>query len=352
MPGLLMSPAKTGTDNAIRISSRERKRLMETSVTHSNHQDLELVAKDTTPIGDEFKDHWARLAREGDLRASIKLAACYEIAGELDNGLAVITEFLKRDDLSDELRAEGLLREAVLREDSPAAAWKVINKASLEVRSDLRWKLHNQRGRILKEMKQYDSAIIEYTATAYYAELAGSIQSVGIAHNNLASIYRIKGMYTEAHEAVDRAIELLRGNEYLAHALDQKALNNIAEKKYQSANHFALEALCKTSQDHRRWRADFLCTCALAEAGLGRAAGAATSIENALDICDYLSDENLRLKVTLSARTVYEMLYQSTYDAAITLALKTTDGKLRQAAKKLGMAHPSLLKAMKKHSLK
>ena len=309
------------------------------------------VAKDTTPVGDAYKDYWAQRAREGDLRAPIKLAACYEMAGEVDNGLAIITDFLTRADLPTEIRSEALLRKAVLQVDSPIVAWKTIEGANLEVQLDLRWKLHNQRGRILKELKKYDAAIIEYTATAYYANEEGCLQATAIAHNNLASIYRVKQMYAEAHRSVDVAIDLLGTDEYLPLAYDQKALIYLDEHRYKDAHDCLLRAM-RAMADQRRWRAEILCTLAKAEAGLEKPIEATRAIEKAFEIAEYLDDAHLRLLVLRAGKIVYGMLYDSADEAGVRLAMQLSGGKLRQAAKKLEIAHSSLLKSMKKYSIR
>lgn len=310
-----------------------------------------LVSKDTTPVGEAYKDYWAARARDGDLRASIKLAACYEMSGELENGLVVINELLKNKELPVDIKSEALLRKAVLEVDFPVSAWKTISGASLEVEPELRWRLHNQRGRILSSQKKYDSAIIEYTAAAFYGDLAGAPETVGHAHNNLAAIYRKIGLYAEAHESVDKAVALWKDYEYLPHALDSKAVIHIAEKQFSPARELAVEALRITTRHHRRWRAEFLGTLAKAEAGLANFTESARAIEKAFDICDYLEDESLRLEVLLAEKAALEMMYGAAYKSAIRLALDLTGGNLRQAAKKLDIAHPVLLKAIRTHSI-
>lgn len=325
---------------------------METSTTREDKPRYAgVVAKDTTRVGEAYKDYWAQRAREGDLQAPIKLAACYEMAGEVDNGLAIITDFLTRDDLPTEIQSEALLRKAVLQVDSPLIAWKTIGTASLEVEPELRWKLHNQRGRILKELKKFDSAIIEYTATAYYANEARSPQAAAIAHNNLASIYRIKKMYVEAHESVDRAISLLGTDEYLPHAYDQKALIYLDQKRYEDAYDCSVKAM-RGTEDRHRWRVELLCTLAKAHAGLQEPTGAVSALQEAREISTYLDDQHLRLILLRASKVVYGMLYDGADEASVKLATRLSGGKLRQAAKKLGMAHSSLLKSMKKYSIR
>jgi tetratricopeptide (TPR) repeat protein len=349
LPGLSTSPAITGRVRVRTIREMENKRLMQASVSGKNQGSI-ADTKVSMPVGEEYKDYWARLARDGDLWACNKLARCYERTGELKDGLVVVEDLLARENLPGDLKVEALLTKAVLQKDSPTVAWKTIAQASIEVEPELRSRLHNQRGRILSDLKKFDRAIIEYTATAYYAELAGSPEMVGLANNNLASIYRRKKLFSEAHEAVDRAIDLWRDYDYLPQAIDQKALIHIDEKEYGKARALVLRALSYTAETHR-WTAEFLCTLSKSEAGLSAFAESLMAIERALKICDFLGDENLRLRVAVARKESCELMYQASDRYAVRLAMTLTDGKLRQAAKKLGINHNALRKAVSKHSI-
>jgi tetratricopeptide (TPR) repeat protein len=351
LPGLSTSPANAGIDKAPTIRQREMNRLMETSVNYENHGSItDYDTMVSMSLGEGSKDYWAELARKGDRRAAIKLACCYEMTGEMAEGLIVINELLDTEDLTLDLKAEALLRKAVLQKDSPSVAWKTINLAPMEVRSELRGKLHNQRARILSDLKKYDDAILEYTAAGYYFELADSPELVGLTHNNLASIYRKKKRFDDAHESVDRCIHLWRQYSYLPCAFDQKALIYIEQKEYAEAEGLALSALTGT-RDHHRWRAEFLCTLSKAQAGLGKFMESLRSIQRALEVSDYLADRNLRLVIFASRKISFEIMYQVSDQSATQLALTLAEGNFVQAAKKLGINHSAFIKSFKKHNL-
>lgn len=352
-PGLSVSPAHTGDESTDTNTTKERKVFMGASATICNQSSIqELVAVATAPVGEEYKDYWAKRAREGDLWAYNKLARCYERTGEFKEGRDIIDALLLENDVPFELRIEALLTKAVLQKDSPESAWKTINGASLEVYPHLRGRLHNQRGRIQSDRKKTDAAIMEFTGAAYYFELAEDNALLGHAYNNVASMYRKSHMFSEAHESVDKAIDVWREDVHLAHALDTKALIYIDEKNYRQAREYAASALLGTTEDRRRWRAEFLGTLAKAEAGLSMYAESVSTTAEALGICDYLDDEDLKVRILLAQKAAFEIMYETAYGTAVRLALNLAGGNLRQAAKKIDIAHPSLLKVIKKHSLK
>lgn len=306
----------------------------------------------SAPVGEQHKDRWARLFRQGDLEAGVYLSECYEAAGESAEALIVINEVLQHE-LGPELEARALLRKAAQQTDLGicGAAWKTINLARLDDVSPIaRGKVHNQRGRILKELKKTDRAIIEYTAAAYYFELARSPELVGLASNNLASIYRKKKRYADAHESANKAIAVWANNEYLPHALDQKALVYIDEKRYREGYDLATKAV-SLAGDHNRWKAEFLATLSSAQAGQGAFIDSMRSIDRALEICDYLNDANLRLSILVARKKSCEIMYQVSDKSSVKLALSLSGGGFRQAAKRLGMNHSAVTKAIKKHSL-
>lgn len=308
------------------------------------------ITYDTTvsaPFGESAKDRWSERFREGDPEAGIKLACCYEMTGETSEGLDIIEEVLKFD-LDPELRAKALLRKAVLQMDLPGLAWSTIKKAPLDVSAEVRGKIHNQRGRILKELRRFDNAILEYTAAAVYFEEAGAAELMGHAYNNLASVYRLKARFEDAHESVDRAIALWQHYEYLPHALDQKALIYIDQKEYNKAFRLSSQSLVGL-EDRHRWRAEFMATRAKAQAGLDRFLDSHLSIESALEVCDYLNDENLRLEILSAQKTACDIIHQHAVKECLALALKLTGGSERQAANKLKINRSALRKSRTAH---
>lgn len=300
-------------------------------------------------IGEQWKDYWSKRAREGELDAYIKWAACCEATGETSEGLIVINELLKRP-LDVEQRSDALLRKAVLQMDTPKAAWATIIKASLGVPDALRGRLHNQRGRILKELRKYDPASMEYTAAVYYWEMHGDPELVGHGHNNFAGLYRVWERYQDAHESVDRAIEAWHSNVYLAQAFDQKALIYIDEGNYTASRRLACEALSRVD-DRLGWRAEFLLTLSKCLAGLGEFTQSFQEIDRALEIADYLNDKHLQLKAFIARKNILCALAHTADYETTRLALELSAGNGRQAAHKLGVFHNAVIVSAKKHNL-
>lgn len=302
-------------------------------------------------IGEKGKDYYSALAQAGDLEAWLRWAECCEATGEKAEGLIVLNELLKQP-LGPEMRFRAIYRKAVLQMDHPKIAWKTLSKANVDGLADeWRGRWHIQRGRIKKELRQYDPAIEEYTAARYYWELHGDPQLTGHADNNLSSIYRIKEMYNEAHESVDRAIQAWLDYVYLPQALDQKALIYTDEGNYAAAKVLTIRALCSVS-DRLGWKAEFLCTLAKCLAGLGEDLESLKALQQAHEISEYLNDKELRLQI-FKARKDSLAIAANCADRSLTeLALELSAGNARQAAQKIGVFHAALLYSAKKHALR
>lgn len=323
---------------------------MEASKSIRNPSSITHPDTSVSTLGEGGKDYWTRRAHGGDLRAWIKLACCYEMAGETAEGLVVINNFLSMPDLPVELRSEGLLRKAVLQTDASdyRRAWETISQASLEVSEQLKGKLHNQRGRILGCLQRFDEAILEHTAASVYFESIGSSDLLAHTSNNLAGIYRRLNHFEDAHLWVDKAIRVWGDYEYLPHALDHKALIYLDEKKYKQAMQFALRAVASAG-DHHKWAVEFRITLARAQAGNKEFSAALETFRAAIDGAVYLNDENLRLKVFIARKAVYELIYHDSVEAAFRLAMKLSAGSARRAAKLLGVNHSVVTNQIKKH---
>lgn len=295
------------------------------------------------------KDYWSERARNGEAEAYLEWAKCCEKSGEMAEGLIVINEMLRLP-LEPLLHAQAILRKAVLQKDHPKLAWSTIIKADLDLPDNWRAQLHNQRGRIKKELREYDKAVEEYDAAVYYWGLHGDLELVGHAYNNLAGVYRKWERYEDAHESVDRAIRLWWNYEYLPHALDQKALIFVDEEEYAAALPLVLQAE-RGAGDRRRWRAEFLCTLSKVRAGLGEFIESLLNLERALEIADYLQDENLRLIILVARKGAVEIMREVADRHVTVLALHLSGGKIRQAAQKVDRRHAALTKSVKKHKL-
>jgi len=303
----------------------------------------------TTRIGADYIDFWAELAREtGDPEAYYNWAHCYEKSGEFSEGLIVIREMLKLP-LPNEWQVKGIFLKAIFEKDTPNTAWATIQKCNMDVSPVLRGKIHSQRGRIQKDRRKYDEAILEYTAAAIYWE--GNDHLIGHTWNNLAGLYIKKGQYDDAHQAVDKAIALWSDYEYLPHAHDQKALILIEEKRYAEALVYSRKSFAGIENKHR-WRAEFFCTLALALAGTDQYSQALIEIENSFKVYDYLGDSKPKIKAFAARKKMFEVMHERSDIRGIEYALEISRGELRKAARHLDVNHSALLGAMKRRAIK
>lgn len=84
-------------------------------------------------------------------------------------------------------------------------------------------RFYNQSALALKDLGEYDRAILQFDRAIYCFEMSGEDELRGMVYNNLARTYSFSGNYTRAHESVDAAIKLATKREYLAQWSDQKA---------------------------------------------------------------------------------------------------------------------------------
>lgn len=105
----------------------------------------------------------------------------------------------------------------------------------------------NQRALALKDLGEYDRAILEFDRAAICFQESGETELQGMVHNNIARVYSLSGNYERAHESVDKAIGLAKDPRYLIQWRDQKANVFCDEGKLNEAEaqlNTALELLC------------------------------------------------------------------------------------------------------------
>lgn len=125
-----------------------------------------------------------------------------------------------------------------LRAHDPQAALDWLNQSEHLVESvsiTRQGRFHNQRALALKDLGEYDRAILEFDRAAYCFQESGETELQGMVHNNIARAYSLSGNYERAHESVDRAIGLATDRKYLIQWSDQKAICFIDEGKLDEA---------------------------------------------------------------------------------------------------------------------
>lgn len=151
--------------------------------------------------------------------AEIELAYCYWRQGAFDNARAMLQKALATPfQLSDEVRALGVLRSAIVEESTNRFhdALSILKEgASLFDTLDdvaLKGKFHNECGFVLSNLfgaeqrKEYlDQALIEFSAAGFYFEQAKLSRQQACVENNLGFLYGTLRSFGEAHEHLDRA---------------------------------------------------------------------------------------------------------------------------------------------------
>lgn len=181
-----------------------------------------------------------------------------------------------------------------------------------------------------------DAALIDYEAARYWAEDANHDLTLASIRNNLAKMYSEAGRFDEAIAESDGAIETaerLDDNVCLGIFYDQRAQVLIDKKQYSEALNFSDKAMRLLAGHPSETEARE--THGKALIGLGSCY---------LETSDPL--ESLR-----SRRAAAKIIESSPDDKAICLALERTGGRVRQAAKLLGMQHSALIKIAQQKGL-
>jgi CheY-like chemotaxis protein/tetratricopeptide (TPR) repeat protein len=186
-----------------------------------------------------------------------ELGMCYFRLGAYDDARVVLDEAAKgaRDD---ELKAKVLIRRTFVevwtgRYHDGLAILKEAQPFFEGVDDALKGRWHGQLALIYRRLAvaelradYADSAIIEFTAAIYHLERAGHERYCAVALNNLAFLFYTLGRYPEAHENLDRAIEILKrlnDDGLLAQVNETRARVFLAEKKYREADRAIIESI-------------------------------------------------------------------------------------------------------------
>jgi tetratricopeptide (TPR) repeat protein len=315
---------------------------------------------------EEAKDLLSAAARDlgGVLRdkAQVHLAITYSWTGEFSEGLALVEDVLSRK-LIDEVRFQALLAKATLQISTPrntlatlATAKKYFDVIDSFDVVDLRLRgaWHNQRGRALKELKDYDKASIEYAGAAIFFEQAGIRSGTAMAFNNQAGVYLKWGKLDEALEAVKKAIAIyteLR-DPMLPHSQDQMAQILIAMGRTKEAKQ-VIDGVIQAveTSDKKELLLEALLTRAKVLVRLGSPVEAFIEIDRAEELGEYLARPDLRLTTAKTKKEVAATFATQAHIEMVQLALQQSNGAVRNAASRLGISHATLIPFIKNHSL-
>lgn len=180
--------------------------------------------------------------------AKYELGICYWREGACEEARIILREAL--EGAEDELRVKILIRRTIVESSAGRYhdAWKILREAQplFENAPDaIKGKWHGELGLVLQRLaltekrEDYaDRAIIEFTAAIYHYQVAGNERYCGINLNNLAMLLYPTGRYQEAHEALDKAEEILeRFNDHgiTAQVRETMARVLVAEQRYEEA---------------------------------------------------------------------------------------------------------------------
>lgn len=191
--------------------------------------------------------------------AQYELGICYWRVGAFDEARVVLdTAAGGVVDQDAELRAKILIRRSlietwacryhdaldVLREAEPL--FEGLNDA-------FRGRWHGQMGSVLRHLgaaegraDYLDRAIIEYTAAIYHYEQAGHERYCAVNLNNLVMLFYRLGRFLEAHEHLDRAVEIferLKDPGNLAQVNETRARVLVAEQRHAEAEQIVESAI-------------------------------------------------------------------------------------------------------------
>lgn len=282
---------------------------------------------------------------ESELRdiAKYHLAVAYWFGGEANEAQDLLRE------IPDSFKK--LLLKAII-EDRPRYALKFLDKAAqFPVRPGMQGRLHNERGKKLRQIGELDRAILEYQAAIHLFEQDRSDVLPRVV-NNLARVYLDYGEFAQAHKQIDKAINMLEDDPpHLGQAYDEKSRIFLAEGKFEHAKQWSEKAVSVLrSSDRREWLAEALITKAKAQIRLGHKWN--STLDEAEKVCTYLQRQDLLIGVCLLRRDVAKADFEQSEKRLIEIALSVSGGKYRPAAERLGVTHPWISKMVRKYRIK
>jgi CheY-like chemotaxis protein/tetratricopeptide (TPR) repeat protein len=220
-------------------------------------EDAQEEAKDL--IFESLRLFQAHSLLEKVAEAQYELGECYRREGAYDESRIMLREALSGAD-STELKAKILIRSSIVEIWSGCyhEALDVLEEAAsfLESCDDaLKGRWHGQKalalrrlGSIEKRKDYLDRAIIEYTAAIYHHEQSSHERYCGNTLNNLAFLFYKLGRYDEAHDNLNRAVNIfkrLNDTGGIAQVEETKARVLLAEKRFNEANYVIADVIRK-----------------------------------------------------------------------------------------------------------
>jgi tetratricopeptide (TPR) repeat protein len=255
---------------------------------------------------------------EKTAEARVDLAICYWREGALDEAritLKHVLETLENQDSEQRLRA--LLNIAIVEKVATRdlESLRIYKEAApLFDRSSnhaLKGKFHNSYATLLKSLaadnraEYVDSALVEFTAAGFHFEQAGHKRFQARVENNVGFLFGEIGRFSEAHEHLGRAHDLLislgdQGG--VANSDDTRAQVFLMEGKNKEAEKIASSAVrTLTHGGEQTILVEALTTHAKALARLEQTELARTTLDQAIDIAQRAGDPHRGGIAALSA---------------------------------------------------
>lgn len=287
-------------------------------------------------------------------KAAIWLSCCYWATGEINEARALLDSV---EPESDPVKFLWGFSKAAFEMSQPERALEYLSAVegfADQVNPLWRGKFHNQRAAAMRRLGKSDNALIDYEAAKYWFQVAELPKFYAGASNNVAGVLSDLERFDEAHQVVDDAIETLQGlgdSSYLGQMYDQKAQIFLAQSKYTKAAEVAPKSisLLENGQEQELFARSLL-THAKALKNSEREFEAFRLLVRAVHIGERLSNHELLFDVLFELRDLSKKVALSSERKVILIALKGSKS-IRTAAKKMGIKHPSFLKAMKKHGI-
>lgn len=256
---------------------------------------------------------------EKEAEAQVDLSICYWREGGLDEARITLKHVLETlHDQNSEQRLRAMLNIAIVEKVATRdlEALKIYKEAApLFDRSSnhaLKGKFHNSYATLLKSLaaadsgtEYLDSALVEFTAAGFHFEQAGHKRFQARVENNVGFLFAGIGRFSEAHEHLGRAHDLLLSvgdHGGVANSDDTRAQVFLMEGKNREAEKVAASAVKTLAHGGEQTiLAEALTTHGKALARLDQTALAKTTLDQAIGIAQRAGDPDRGGIAALSA---------------------------------------------------
>jgi tetratricopeptide (TPR) repeat protein len=288
-------------------------------------------------------------------KAHVWLACCYWATGEAGEASAILDSI---NPSTDSVRFLVGLNSSIFETGKPKRSLRFLSGVEAlidSVPAIWKGKFFNQRGWLMRRLKNLDAAIRDYeTARFWFEQTAAPEYMVATASNNLAGVMIDAKRYAEAHVAVDRAIDTLPLGDtfFRAQFLDQKSLIFLAEGHFKAAVETAQSSVAfLNGGDNHALLAESLITLARALKGSEEYAKALAVLDRARSLAEYLDSKAVLLKIKREQKEAALALSQRSHVELVEIALSLSDYKLRGAARLIGVKVQPLSRFIKLHDI-